>query len=83
MSSFIDGSIGSDDWYYSIGKYYNASDGWNTESIPGPGKSVKEVYIWMKTHSMKDNSYMTCKKMKCICSYRSMFYIMIIKLLSY
>ena len=54
ISTFIDGTRSSSEWFYAIGKYYNASRGWSDSSIAGPNCSLSQVYLWMRVRSFAD-----------------------------
>ena len=47
IPSLIDGTIGTIDWFYSIGRINNCSP-FNTNSIPGPSELVNEVILYIR-----------------------------------
>ena len=44
--SLLEGSAGHRDWYYAIGPVRNCED-WS-RCVPGPGRCVYTVYLWMR-----------------------------------
>ena len=49
-STFIDGTVGHNNWYYALGCY----KAWNVGGIPGPNTpEINCVYLWLSTSRIK------------------------------
>ena len=60
--SLLDGSIGTDNWYYAIGMKEKCDSGIYNHSFPGPTKPHQKVYLWMRVPNIRG---------KLLCSYKS------------
>ena len=60
VSNLLDGSVGTNIWYYCIAKY-KENNQWKDSTIPGPlGESVNEVYLFMKVFDYNKMLLHTC-----------------------
>ena len=71
----LDGSVGSEYWYYTIGYVGNVPKWQN--GFPGPGEIVQEVYLWMRI-SMHPHFRESVNSNTCFLGY-ILYFVMFIK----
>ena len=59
--TLLEGTVGRDNWYYSIGTIRNCDSNWVT-CFPGPNGCVYTVYLWMRIPDIIFLHYCTFSK---------------------